>query len=288
MDKTNELITELEDELSVLNDPGDYDRLPPAVVAEELGTTVNKVRQLIKGGEILASGKVAHEYVSREELAAACEAGMKELLRHLGQEAAEVFEESIVHLHQGQLRLAERACQRLIARDTLVGAFALPYETALLLARVELDEVDARVRFIRRAEGAQRARFIRNLQRILAGMSFQDEAAKAIAERLLHGGESLDVDGRTVVRSKADELQEMAMFITTVVLEEIDRRRKRPLQAVHREELFKIIQDAVYSSLHAQESYDRLASSKEFVEAVRTLMPRYYKPARLIGDLVRA
>jgi hypothetical protein len=287
LEKTNELITELKDELSVLADPGEYDRLPPAVVAEELGTTVNKVRQLIKGGEISASGKVAHEYVSREELAAACETGLKGLLRRLDQEAAEIFEESIAHLHQGQLRLAERACQRLIARETLVGAFALPYETALLLARAELDEVDARLRFIRRAEGAQRARFIRNLQRILAGMSFQDEAAKAVAERLLHGGESLNVDDRKIVRSKADELQEMAMFITTAVLEEIDRRWKRPLRTAHRKELSVIIQDAVYSSLHAHESYDRLASSKEFVDAVRTLMPRYYKPAGLIGDLVR-
>jgi len=287
LDKTNELITELEDELSVLTDPGEYDRLPPAVAAEELGTTVNKVRQLIKGGEILASGKVAHEYVSREELAAACETGLKELLRRLGQDSAEVFEESIAHLHQGQLRLAERACQRLIARETLVGTFALPYETALLLARAEMDEVDARLRFIRRAEGTERARFIRNLQRILAGMSFPDEAAMAVAERLLHGGESLNADDRKVVRSKADDLQELAMFITTVVLEEIGQRWKRPLRTAHREELCEIIQDAVYSSLHAQESYDRLASPKEFVDAVRTLMPRYFKPARLIGGLVR-
>src|SRR4051812_43297840 len=86
-ENTNALLSELEDELSVLNEPGEYDQLPPAVVAEELGTTTDMVRQLIKGGEILAAGKPAHEYVSREELAASCEAGLTELLRRLGQEA---------------------------------------------------------------------------------------------------------------------------------------------------------------------------------------------------------
>jgi hypothetical protein len=286
LEKTNELLAELENELSVLTDPGEYKQLPPAVVAEELGTTTSKVRLLIKGGEILASGKAAHEYVSRDELAAACEVGVKELLRRLGQEAAEVFEESVPYLHQGQLRLADRACRRLIARESIVGAFALPYETALLLARAELDEVDARLRFIRRAEGAERARFIRNLRRILRGISFRDEAAKAIAERLLNEDDAHDVDGTKVAGSKLDELQQTAMFITTVVLEEIDRWWKRPSRAVHQEELRGIIQSAVYSSLHAQESYERLASSREFVDAIRILMPRYYKPARLIGDLV--
>jgi hypothetical protein len=129
-------------ELSVLNDPGEYDQLPPAVVAEELGTTTAKVRLLIKGGEILASGKPAHEYISREDLAEACKVGVKELIHRLTQEADEIFEESVEYLHQGQQRLAERACRRLVARESIAGAFALPYETAFLLARGDLDEDD--------------------------------------------------------------------------------------------------------------------------------------------------
>jgi hypothetical protein len=232
------LIDELLAELSVLDDPGEYDQLPPAVVAEELGTTTAKVRLLIKGGEIPASGKPAHEYVSREELAAACELGVKELLRRLDQAADEVFEESVAYLRQGQLDSAERACRRLVARESIAGAFALPYETALLLARAELDEADARLRVIGRAEGAERARFMHNLRRVLRGVSFQDEAARAIAERLLHGGEARDADGRKVFGSTLDEQQRLAMFITTVVFSEIDRRwRRRPLRAGQSEEL---------------------------------------------------
>lgn len=281
------LIDELLTEFSILNDPGEYDQLPPAVAAEELGTTTSKVRQLIKGGEILASGKPAHEYISRDELAVACETGVKELLRRLDQEAAEVFEESVTYLHQGQLRLAERARQRLVARESIAGVFALPYETALLLARAEIDEVDARLRFIMRAEDVERARLLQQLRRILRGMCFLDEAERAVAERILHGDELNNVEGRKGLGSKLDELQQLAMFVTTVVLDEIDRRWKRRLRAGQREELSRIIRNAIYSSLHARESYDRLAASGEFVDAISVLMPRYYQPALLISNLVR-
>jgi hypothetical protein len=287
VEKTNELLSELEGELSVLNEPGEYDQLPPAVVAEELGTTADKVRLLIKGGEILATGKPAHEYVSRDELAAACEAGVTELLRRLDQEASSIFEESVAYLHQGQLLLAEKACGRLVARESMVGAFALPYETAFYLARGELDEVDASLDFIGRAEDAVRARLMRNLRRALRGVSFKDEAAKAIAERLLGGGEASALDGPKILGSKLDELQRLAVFITTVVFNEIDRRRKRFFKPGREDELSELIRNAVYSSLYAHESYDRLASSREFVDDIRALMPRYYRPARLIGDLVR-
>jgi len=283
--QSHTLIDELLAELSILDDPGEYDQLPPAIVADELGTTTAKVRLLIKGGEILASGSPAHEYVSREELSVACEAGVKELLRRLDQEAAEVFEESIAYLHLGQLGLAERACRRLISRESIVGPFAFPYETALLLARAELDEVEARLKFIRRAEDSVRARLLRNIRRALRGVSFQNEAMQAIAERLLHGDEVLHEDSHKVLGSKLDELQQLAMFITTVVSGEIERWWKEHLQAAQGEQLREIIRSAVYSSLHAHESYYRLASSREFVDTVRVLMPRYYQPAKLIDDM---
>lgn len=186
------------------------------------------------------------------------------------------------------MRLAERACQRLVARESIAGTFALPYETALLLARAELDEVDSRLRFIERAEEAERARLVHNLREILRGVSFQDEAAQAVAERILQGNELNNVDSRKVFGSKLDDQQQFAMFITTVILGEIDRRWKRRLRTGQVEELSEIIRNAVYSSLHARASYDRLASSKEFVNAVRVLMPRYYQPAVLIGNLVRS
>lgn len=54
--QSSALVDELLAEFSTLDDPGEYDQLPLAVVAEELGTTPSKVRLLIKSGEILAEG----------------------------------------------------------------------------------------------------------------------------------------------------------------------------------------------------------------------------------------
>jgi hypothetical protein len=284
--RSNALIDELLAELSVLEEPGEYDQLPPAVVAEELGTTTAKVRQLIKSGEILASGSTAHEYISREELVAACETGVKRLLQHLSQGSEEIFEESVVYLHQGHLQLAERACKRLIARETIIGLFALPYETGLLLARAELDEVVARLRFIAKSEYHERAHFVRNIRRILRGMSYKNQAARAIAERFLCGDDELKVETRKVLGTKLDEQQQLAMFIATVVFSEVDRRWKKRLNEYQSEELREIVQNSVYSSLYAHESYDRLASSREYVNSIRVLMPPYYKPATLLDGLV--
>jgi hypothetical protein len=83
-------IDRLEQELSMLDDPGEYNELPIAVVADELGLTMNRVSLLIGGSEIEASDE-SQEFVTRDELARAVEAGVKELLRLSDQEAAEVF-----------------------------------------------------------------------------------------------------------------------------------------------------------------------------------------------------
>jgi hypothetical protein len=224
--------------------------------------------------------------VSREELAAACEAGVTEWLRRLGPESPQIFEESLEYLYQGHMDLAERACRRLVARESMAGIFALPYETAFHLARVELNEVEARLGSIGRAEGTAGARLMRNLRRALGGMSFEDEAAKATAERLLGGDEASKSGGPKVIDSKHDELQRLAMFITTVVLNEICRRRKGFLRPGRKDELSEIIRSAVYSSLYAHESGDHLASSREFIDAISVMMPRYYQPAKLIGNLM--
>ncbi len=77
------------------------------------------------------------------------------------------------------------------------------------------------------------------------------------------------------------------MFITTVVFNEVGRRRKKFIRPGRNDELSEIIRSAVYSALYAQESQGRLASSREFIDAIRALMPRYFRSARLIGDLVR-
>jgi hypothetical protein len=168
----------------------------------------------------------------------------------------------------------------------MAGGFALPYETAFHLSRGELDEVEARLGFTGRAEDAARLRLMRNLRRALRGMSFKDEAARATAERLLGGDEASTSDCPKVIGFKHDELQRLAMFITTVVFNEIDMRRKKFLKPGRKDEVSEIIHSAVYSSLYAHENQDRLASSREFIDAISVMMPRYYQPAKLIGNLM--
>src|SRR5215213_3141533 len=66
--RTRALISEFEGELSILDCPGEYNELPAAVVADELGLTYEQVRALIKLGEIAAGGREAHELIDRNEL----------------------------------------------------------------------------------------------------------------------------------------------------------------------------------------------------------------------------
>src|SRR4051812_42303754 len=101
--RSRELISFLEDELLILDCPGEYDELPVAVVADELGLTYEQVRGLIRIGEIEATGKTAHERISRGELERLTIIGVPELLRLSRQECAEIFEQAIPHLQRGNL-----------------------------------------------------------------------------------------------------------------------------------------------------------------------------------------
>ena len=66
--RATQLLSELEEELSMLSCPGEYAELSVATVADELGLTYKQVRSLIKSGEIEATGSAARERVSRTEM----------------------------------------------------------------------------------------------------------------------------------------------------------------------------------------------------------------------------
>lgn len=103
--RSRELISELEGELLILNDPGEYDELPSAVVADELGLNCDQVRGLIKLGEIAATGDPAHERINRGELERIINLGVPELLRLGREESVEIFEQATPHLQSGIWRL---------------------------------------------------------------------------------------------------------------------------------------------------------------------------------------
>lgn len=186
--RLSELVAALEEELSMLSCPGEYDELAPATVADELGLTLKQVRGLIKSGEIEASGKLAHERVGRAEMGRVAALGASELLRLWRQESAEIYEEAVPRLQVGDLEFAERAYRRLAGR----GAWGVPYTPAFLLcleiARGEFENARDAVRLIQGCtEPFARATTMRRAKNLLAGMRLDSDDAKEFCELLLTG-----------------------------------------------------------------------------------------------------
>jgi len=105
--KSHELIAELLNELSALNEPGEYDALPAAIIADELNLRLDEVQLLIRRGEIITTGKPAHERISREELGRLAELGPAELMRLSSQDADTVFKEAVNRLRGGERLINE-------------------------------------------------------------------------------------------------------------------------------------------------------------------------------------
>ncbi len=140
--RSRELISELEGELLMLDCPGEYDELPAAVVADEMGLTYEHVRSLIKLGEIEATGRPAHERICRGELERIAAEGVPTLLRLSREEPAEIFEQAVPHLQSGDLEKARKAYRRLEARQAWRGPHAPAFLVGLELAGGELEGRD--------------------------------------------------------------------------------------------------------------------------------------------------
>jgi hypothetical protein len=93
--RSHSLIDELRAELSSLEDPGDYDELPAAVIADELGLRLDQIRELIRLGEVEATGRRTHERVSRRELERLAYMGTGEILKRAEESADVVFEQAV-------------------------------------------------------------------------------------------------------------------------------------------------------------------------------------------------
>lgn len=184
--RTTELAAELEDELSALDCPGEYEELPVATVADEMGLTYDQVRRLIKSGEIEATGGPAHERVGRGELERIAALGSAELLRLSRQDADAVFAEAILHLRQGDLNAAGRAYRRLIGRGCCGQPRASAFLLCLELAKGEFENARDSIRLIEECEDPfERVATAEYLRCLLAGTRFSADGADELRERLL-------------------------------------------------------------------------------------------------------
>lgn len=184
--RANQLVVELEGELSMLTCPGEYDELAAASVADELGLTYKQVRDLIKSGDIEATGSLAHERVSRVEMERIAALGGAELLRLGRQESSEIFEEAVPHLQSGDLELAERAYRRLKGRGGWRDAYTPAFLLCLEIAKGEFESARDTIRFIQEYEDPfERTAAMVWVRQLLTGMRLNNDDAWKFREWLL-------------------------------------------------------------------------------------------------------
>lgn len=184
--RSQELISELEDELLILNCPGEYDELPVAIVADELELKYERVRGLIKLGEITATGKMAHERISRKEIERITLMGVSTLLRLSKQASAEIFEQGIQYLQRGDLEAAERTYRRLNARESWRGPFTPSFLVGFELASGNLYDALSSVKIIFECEDLLlRIAIMTYLRRLLQSIHLKENGSQELCNQLI-------------------------------------------------------------------------------------------------------
>lgn len=92
-------------------------------------------------------------------------------------------------------------------------------------------------------------------------------------------------------RSKMNENQRRALFIANVVLHAIEKYKfEKYIQSTRsyisdrrQEEMERLISNAIYTALGAEDSYNDSAGSRLFVDKYVELSPKWAKPPELVG-----
>jgi hypothetical protein len=297
---TNALISELLEELSALDDPGEYDELPAAVVADELDLTRGQVRTLIGLGEIAATGRATHERIGRAELERIAGLGASELLRLGRQESAEIFEQAIPFSQEGDLEAAERAYRRLEGRE----GWAAPYAPALLvgleLARDDVAGALSTLRLIYEIEDhLQRVAVMSYLGRVLRGMGLSEGTGRELCTRLAALADEAAGRGRSGTGLRArpaakdpDELQRRAAYLTASVMIELrghglfdERPAHGSTTRPSEQEVSRVVRDALYSALYAAAFYDDSPPCRLYADMTKAAAAESGGAANLLADL---
>jgi hypothetical protein len=283
--QSRDLIDELHLELSALDEPGEYDELPVAIVADELGLRLDQVKQLIKLGDLETTGRRAHERVSRGELERLAELGMNEILKRSRQSVEDVFGEAVSHLRSGDLPSAERAYRKLKARQSCISNHALAAEIAIKLMKGMYEEVECLIRFILNEKlhdsfviGAYLTEFVRDV-------CFKEQRTRADILRLLTPILGDESRGAVQAGMVADDLQLTAMCVATIVIEGMEELVGRSLLAERKDELYGLINDRVFSGLYAEANLSASIKNRAFILSVKQRLPSYWKPAELLDEL---
>jgi hypothetical protein len=283
-----ELIDKLEDELSVLEDPGSYAELPLAVVADELGLDINQVKHLVRRAEILVSGKSPHQRISREELEHASEIGPAELLRCSSEDCWTIFDVAISQLQAGYIELADRSYRRIAAREAYPRTFEPALRIAVELAEGASAKVHRLLGIVLKKEPVQKAVIMTLLERCLNNLKLQGQSIQILAEQILSINKAKDTEEpkNNISRKASDELEETAIYLATTILHALANLSKKPLPASRLKEIEPIIRDTIYTALYARVHYDESLTYRSFVEAMSVLSAQNSEPAKLLDNLI--
>lgn len=295
-------LLQLNEELIILDDPTEYNEIPLAIAAAELGVTLNEMLEII--GEELVATSFDGEYkagarITREELARAIEIGSTELLRIAQQSVEEIFEEAVQFLHAGNVEAAERASQRIEKFGYSTHAYSIPCEIGLHLVRGEYDDLRHSFDFTKYYEDAELVAVLQNLRRVVEGIKPINYLAQVMQEQILavaEGKKQAPFD-RTYSSyesseyfSQMDENQRHSMFLATVVLRSIEKYKHTKwltslrgyTSEAKEEEIERVIRNSICTALEAESTYYNSPSSKLFVDKHVELFPKRWIPAKLI------
>ena len=296
-------VFELNEELIILDNPADYNEIPLAIAAMELGVTLDEMLQIVS--EELVETSFDGEYragarITREELARAIEIGADELVRIAEQYIEEIFEDAVQSIHAGNIEAAERAYERM---HKFGYESSYHYSIACGIG-IELLKADYRALshsfwFVDSYDEIRLAATLDKLRRIVEGINPADHLAAVVCEQILAVAEGKKETPfhrtyssweSTEYFSQMDENQRHAMLLSSVVLSAVKKynfsKRIRKWDGYSSEpkdeEMERVIRNAIYTALEAESTYYDSPSSKLFVDKFVELFPKRWIPAEHI------
>lgn len=282
--RTSELISELESEMLMLDCPGEYDELPAAVVADELGLRLDQIRRLIRLGEVETAGPHARPRLSRAELERMARLGPVTLLSLLSRDAGDIFSEAVDSLKGGDLTAAQRAYKRITSRETCVGDYALALEIALCLADGRYEEAARAVAFVLGERVRHRDNVCSHLARALRGARFIGGEAEREALKLL---KLLGAGGAGAAERGASEVgtELTALYVAAAAQEAVRELVTKHLPAAHLGEFTRRLRGAVFTALYAQAHAQTSLRSCCYLAELERRVPHFWEPLQLSEGL---
>lgn len=301
--KQGEKFFELNEELIILDNPSEYNEIPLAVAAVELGVTLNEMMSIISEDLIETSFYGTYHAgarITREELARAIEIGAEELVRVAEQSIEEIFEDIIKFIRDGNLEAAEKSYERIQGFDFRTSLhYSIVCGIGIELMKKDYDALKNSFWFVNSFDTIELASILDKLRRGVESIKPTDHLEAVVCEQIIAVAEGKKMNPfdykyisswRTEYFSQMNENQRHAMLLSSVVLFAIKKYNFSQRlskwdgysSAPKDEEMEQVIRSAIYTALEAESTYHDSPSSKLFVDKYVELFPKRWKPAEHI------